>query len=222
MAAYFTPDFMVFIHDLFKNNNRDWFQLNKNRYEKHVKLPFETFVSECIRRIQAEDPTVTCTAKQAIFRIYRDTRFSNDKTPYKTHLAAAISAGNKAEHTVPGFYIHFGPGEIMFGGGAYMPEKDFLQRIRTKIAQEPERVKKLLGDKNFVKHYQKMQGEVNKVIPKEFKEAFAAQPLIAHKQFYFMAEYADENILLRPDLVDFVMEHFHAGKSWHAFLMECL
>lgn len=222
MASWFTPDFMAFLHDLYKNNNRDWFQLNKQRFEKHVKEPFEHFVAELINRIQREDPTVQCTAKQAIFRIYRDTRFSNDKTPYKTHMAAVISAGNKVEHTVPGFYLHVGPGEIMMGGGAYMPDKDFLTRIRTKIAQEPGRVQKLLQDKTFARYYGKMQGEVNKVIPKEFKEAFAQQPLIAHKQFYFMAEYADEKLLLRPDLADFFMEHYQAGKAWHEFLMDCL
>ena len=95
--AYFTKDFIDFFKELAANNKKEWFDFNRKRYEKSVKQPFAEFVQEMIDRIRADDPKVDISTKDAIFRINRDVRFSKDKTPYKTHMAAIVSARGKKD-----------------------------------------------------------------------------------------------------------------------------
>ena len=99
---YFTKDFIGFFSDLENNNNRDWFHENKKRYETSVKGPFESLVSALISELSKVYPEMTITPKDAIFRINRDIRFSKDKSPYKTHMAALISPGGKKDKTTSG------------------------------------------------------------------------------------------------------------------------
>jgi len=95
--SYFTKDFIKFLKGLNKNNEREWFHANKKDYVTHVKDPFKAFVQLIIDKMQKVDPTVVITPKDAIFRINRDIRFSKDKTPYKTNVSAAISAGGRKD-----------------------------------------------------------------------------------------------------------------------------
>ena len=97
--AYFTKDFTKFLKDLEKNNNREWFNENKKRYEESVKEPFYNFIDEMIMRINAIDNNVAIQPKDAIFRIYKDVRFSKDKLPYKTQVSAVISPGGRKDMT---------------------------------------------------------------------------------------------------------------------------
>ena len=99
-----------------------------------------------------------------------------------------------------------------------MPEKEPLSKIRTAIMEQPAEVERLKKDKKFVALYSKLQGEKNKVLPPEFREAVKNEPLIAHKQFYFTAKYDDGKTLLRKDLLDFIMKHHEAGRPWSEFL----
>ena len=101
--AYFTKDFIDFFKELAANNKKEWFDSNRQRYEKSVKQPFAEFVQEMIDRIQPDGPAVYISTKDAIFRINRDIRFSNDKTPYKTYMAALVSAKGKKDKGTPGF-----------------------------------------------------------------------------------------------------------------------
>jgi len=105
----------------------------------------------------------------------------------------------------------------------YRPEKENLQLIRKHIARNPEKVKELKANKEFKAIYQTIQGEKNKRIPKEFKEALIVEPLIANKQFYFMAQYEeDESLLLKDDLMDWVLKHYEAGSAWNQFFLEAM
>jgi hypothetical protein len=100
----FTTDFNAFFMDLAKNNNKEWFDANRKRYESSVKKPFHAFVGEAIQRIGKLDRTVAIEPKEAIFRINRDIRFSKDKTPYKLSCSAIISPAGRKDHAVPGLY----------------------------------------------------------------------------------------------------------------------
>lgn len=219
--AWFTADFNQFFKDLAKNNNKEWFDTNRKRYEASVKVPFETFVGEAIARVSKVDPTVTITPREAIFRVNRDIRFSKDKTPYKMKMSAIVSAGGRKDHSASGIYFELGPENVAFYGGQYQPEKEQLLQLREHIAANLKKFKDLYEDKNFVKHFGSIQGDRNKIVPAEFKAALAKEPLLANKQFYFMAELPPTTVT-SPKLADLLMEHYKAMRPLNEFLATAL
>lgn len=212
-------EIITFLKDLNKNNNRDWFKSNKKRYEEEVKIPFQSFVEEMITEIEKFDSEINATVKKSIFRIYRDTRFSKDKTPYKTHISAAFATKGKTNPNDPGYYFHLEPGRLMIGGGAYFMDKGGLQALRESIQNDTKGFQKVIENKNFVKHFKAIQGEANKRIPKEFKETFTTFPLIANKQFFFMAEHSSD-IVSKKNFLKLVIDHFKAGYELNCYLRE--
>jgi uncharacterized protein (TIGR02453 family) len=221
---YFNETYNSFFKELAANNNRDWYHANKSRYEKEVKKTFEAFVADLISEIAKFEPQMKqLQPKDAIFRIFRDTRFSQDKTPYKLFSSAVFSPAGKKDIEMPGTYLQFGVGEIWIGGGAYMPYKEQIEKIRTAMIQSPETIESLQSDKEFIKYFGELRGEKNKRLLKPFSEWVDKMPLIANKQFYYMAEYNDdETIILRDDILEYVMEHYLAAKHWQDFLRSAL
>lgn len=216
--AWFTPDYNRFFRELAANNNKEWFDANKKRYETVVKQPFEAFVAEVIKRVAKVDPRVRIEPKEAIFRINRDVRFSKDKTPYKLSRSALVSAAGRKDHAAAGIYFELGPGSVGFYGGAYLPDKDALYELRRRIAADLRTFKKLREDKAFVKYFGAVQGERNKVLPAEFKEAAAQEPVLFHKQMYYGAELPAKTVT-DPDLADILMEHYTAMRPMTEFLL---
>ena len=219
--AHFTNDFIEFFQDLSNNNEREWFHANKKRYETHVKKPFQAFVQLMIDQMQAVDPSIVILPKDAIFRIHRDIRFAKDKTPYKTNVSAAISAGGRKDHSRPGIYMEMGADNFGLFSGVYMPDKNQLQNIRESIITNSDAFEKILKNKKFKKIWGEMQGEKNKRIPKEFKEPALEQPLLANKQFYVMQKF-DADKILDPKLDKLVMEHYRAAKPMGEFFYEAI
>jgi len=161
---------------------------NKERYIYSVKIPFELFVQEIIHRIQEEDDTIQITAKEALFRIYRDVRFSKDKSPYKTFASAIISHKGRKDLYLPGFYLEFDDAEIRIYNGAYFLDKNQLYKARKSIQQNLSEFNSLISEKNFKSKFGLTLGDKNKIIPKEFQETYKIQPLIANKEFYYQAK----------------------------------
>lgn len=219
--AWFSPDYNRFFMDMAPNNNKEWFDANRKRYEQSVKEPFEAFVAEVIRRVAKLDPKVAITPRDAIFRINRDVRFSRDKAPYKSRMSAVVAAGGRKDHSSGGIYFELGPENVAFYGGQYMPDKEQLQRIREHITAHLAQFKKLRTAKAFVDRFGEVQGEKNKVLPKEFKGAAAIEPLIANKQFYFMAE-LHPGMVTDPRLMDILMDHYKAMRPLNDFLASAL
>ena len=216
---YFTQKFNDFFKGLAANNHKDWFHENKKTYDKEVKKAFANFLTDLIKTIREKhDPELDLEVKNAVFRINRDIRFSKDKTPYKMHVSAIVSNGGRKNMQIPGLYLQLGVGELWIGGGMYAPDKENLQLIREHIAANTEAVKKLLANKTFQKFYPKgIEGDKNKRIPKEFKEVAEIEPMVANKQFYFMATYDDEKLIQREDFLGWVMEHYEASMAWNQF-----
>jgi uncharacterized protein (TIGR02453 family) len=160
-------------------------------------------------------------AKDAVFRLNRDIRFSKDKSPYKTHMAANISREGRKNHEEPGFYLQFGAEKAMIGGGAYMVENENVYNIRKAIINHHDEFDALLNDKDFKKKYGTLQGERNKVLPPEFKAHVERQPLAANKQFYYMAE-LEADIILKKNLPELIMHYYHAGKAMNTFLKRAM
>ena len=215
--AWFTPDFNAFFKELAKNNNKEWFDANRKRYEASVKEPFHAFVAEAIKRIAKHDKAIRIDPKEAIFRINRDIRFSKDKTPYKLETSAIISPAGRKDHDTPGIYFAFGPEALKFYGGSYQPEKDQLEKIRTAIMRDGRGFRKVIDAKNFKAMFGTVQGEANKVLPPEFKAAAAKEPLIANKQFYVGVERSSK-LVTDGKLMDLLMDHYLAVCPFNVWL----
>lgn len=216
--AYFTQDYLNFFAELSENNHKDWFDENRKRYKSTVKDPFTNFVAAVIDKVAAMDPTIALTPRDAIFRINRDIRFAKDKTPYKTNNSAIISRGGRKDKSTPGLYFELSHERVRVYGGVYMCEKNLLYRIREEIAKDTIGLHKALDDKQFKKVYGELHGEKNKVIPKEFKEIGASEPLIYNKQFYYFTE-MDADMILADDLDEKIIECYRAATPVREFLL---
>lgn len=210
--AFFTPDFLQFFIELAPNNHKDWFDLNRKRYEKSVKEPFKEFVEHIIKEIAKTDASFKdLEAKDCIFRINRDIRFSKDKTPYKMNVSAVVAPEGKKSKAVNGVYFEFGPEHVRVYGGVYEIDKDDLLTVREGIANDLKGFQEAYSNPRFKKVFGTILGEKNKVLPKELKEAAEKEPLIFNKQWYFYAQF-DAETVLDPKLDQLLLDCFEAGK----------
>ena len=216
-TARFTPSFLKFFKELTKNNTTVWFNENRKTYEQDVKKPFSDFVETMISRIQKYEPEVQIKPSDAIMRINKDIRFSKEKTPYNTHVAANISAHGKKDKSYPGFFFQLSHEGIKIYGGAYMVEKHTLENIRKHIAGNLKEFASAYNDKSFKKKFGTIQGEQTKRITPEIRSISEKEPLIVNKQFFYSAS-------LKPDLItsaelpEILMEYYLAGKKVNDFL----
>ena len=217
---YFTVEFLNFFNELKDNNNKNWFDENRKRYTKYVKNPFNNFTTDMIAEISLDD-NITMQAKDAIFRINRDIRFSNDKTPYKTNVSAIITAMTRKDNHYPGFYYELGDNGISVAGGIYIADKNQTLSYRTYISNNLEEFQELYNDKNFKKYYGTLQGEKNKVIHRDFKEIAKLEPLIYNKQLYYFAN-LDKKIIVSNNLKETLMEYYYVGKPMKEFLTKAV
>ncbi|MES2560826.1 MAG: DUF2461 domain-containing protein [Bacteroidota bacterium] len=217
--SYFNPSFPKFFKDLSKNNSTEWFNENRKTYEKEVKKPFADFVAEMIGRIQQHEPEVQIKPSDAITRINKDIRFSKDKTPYNTHVAANISVHGKKDKSYPGFYFQLSSEGITLYGGAYMVENATLENIRNHIAQNLKGFSQAYNDTLFKNAFGSIQGEQNKRIPPAFQAVLEKEPLIANKQFFYTATLKPD-LILSDTLPDKLIEYYLAGKKVNDFLKQ--
>lgn len=215
--AYFKSDFNIFFKELAANNNKDWFDVNRERYHQNIKKPFEDFVAALMVELQKDDPQLTGDPKKAIFRINRDIRFAKDKTPYKLNRSASISRYGKKDGARPGLYIQIGPENVRIAGGVYDPNKDELMAVREAIMNNPKEFARAINDENFLETFGKIEGEENKRLPtKELMEAAKQQPLLFKKQFFYSAVFPSE-IVTDDLLVDLIIEKHRDAKPVRDF-----
>jgi uncharacterized protein (TIGR02453 family) len=207
---YFDTRFIEFFKGLAANNNKEWFDIHRKEYENYVKEPFKTFISDLISSIQKYEPELILTPSECIFRINRDIRFSKDKSPYKLHTGAYLSARGKKDASWPGLYVQLAPDGVMIASGVYMPDKNQLTDLRYFIFNHLEEFKQLYSDPEFVQYFGNMKGEVQKRLPPELTEAAIHEPHLWHKQFYYEANLDPESIT-HPDFLETIMKHYVAA-----------
>ena len=215
--AFFQKDFLDFFIELAPNNNKDWFDLNRKRYENSVKEPFKKFVNHIISKLAEIDPTFKeLEAKDCIFRINRDIRFSKDKQPYKMQVSAVVSPLGKKSKAINGVYFELGPEHLRVYGGVYEIDKDDLLTVREGIAENIAEFQKTYNNPLFVKTFGELKGEKNKIIPKELKLAAEKEPLIFNKQWYFYTQFEPERILIN-NLDETIINCYKAGRPVEEF-----
>jgi uncharacterized protein (TIGR02453 family) len=221
MSKYFSKAYLEFFMDLAANNNKEWFDKNRQRYTKDVKQPFENFTEALIEKLKPIDDLGDMKTSECIFRINKDIRFSKDKTPYKTQMSAAISKGGKKDMVTPGLYVELGPEHLAIYTGMYMPDKDILLKVRTKIASNLKKFDSIISDAEFKKTFGKVQGDRSKILPPELKEKAKEQELIFNKQFYLTHSH-DPEIILQDKLIPHILKSYKAASAFNSFLMSAI
>lgn len=205
-----------FLIDLKLNNYRQWFQENKPTYEV-VKTDFEEFVNDLIAEIRKFDSSVIgADAKNSIFRIYRDARFSENKEPYKTHLGAFIAKDGRTSGNA-GYYLHFEPDNSFFGGGIYAPDSSTLHKIRETIYQNPNKFRALTEEDAFKKYFPKLYGDTLKTAPKGFSKDFKDIDLLNYKHYAVSSPLKNE-FWLSNGVLESLIERFAVQHDFISYL----
>ncbi len=213
-----TKKSIKFLEDLTKNNNRDWFQENKKRYEEAHQNLIE-FSDKLLKRLNTVDNIETPTGKKALYRIYRDVRFSKDKSPYKTWFAGGFK---RATHQLRGgYYFHIEPTSVFAAGGFWGPNKEDLLLIRKQIQADPAPLRAILESSSFIKHFGSLGGEQLKTAPKGFEKDDPAIDLLRYKQFLVSKEISPE-ILNSEKLIDEIEKSFLAMRPFFDYMSEIL
>jgi uncharacterized protein (TIGR02453 family) len=207
-----------FLSSIKENNNRDWFLRNKASYIE-AKSNFETFVQHLINKIIDFEPIMKgLEVKSCVYRINRDIRFSNDKSPYKFYFGAFIVRGGKKNaDKYAGYYIHLEPGKSMIAGGSYMPPAPWLSAIREKIDEKPDELIKIISSKEFRKYFGKIDGEQLKKAPKGYPSDHPHVELLKYKSYLAVSEVKDD-VVLSNEYFDHVMKIIKAMKPFNDFL----
>jgi uncharacterized protein (TIGR02453 family) len=220
--AFFSPDYLQFFIELAGNNNKDWFDLNRKRYEQNVKKPFADFIQHIIKRLATNDSTFEgLEVKDCVFRINRDIRFSKDKTPYKMMCSAVVTPAGKKSKAVNGVYIELGPEHMRVYGGVYEIDKEDLETVRDAIAQDISKFQKAYKNTRFVKTFGEILGDKNKILPTHLRDSAAIEPLIFNKQWYFYTQFEPETIL-KENLDEIVLNCYEAGRPVESFFNELI
>jgi len=207
-----------FLKELKQNNNRDWFLENKSTYEKNREEVAE-FADEVLKLLNQHDQIETVSGKKSLYRIYRDVRFSKDKTPYKTHWASYFKRATKLLRG--GYYLHIEPNNSFVGGGFWSPNPKDLKRIRTNILEFGDELEAIINSKDFKSHFGTLQGEQLKVAPKGFDKNHKYIELLRYKQFLLVKNFTDKEVQSK-DFAKQVNETFKAMRPFFDFMSEAL
>lgn len=213
-----TKEIIQFLSDLKENNNRDWFALNKERYDETRKY-FEKISRDIAIKISQFDEEIKhVDIKDCIFRIYRDTRFSQDKTPYKTHYGVFIAAGGGRKSVRGGYYIHFEPGASFIAAGVWCPPPELLKALRETIYENIDELKEIIENPAFVQHYKSFYDEDKlKTAPKGFPKDFPDMELLRLKH-YMVESKLSEEMLMDENLSDIIAEMLRTAYPLNKFL----
>jgi len=214
----FPPEGMKFLRDVARHNDRDWFLPRKPIFDEKLKKPMLQLVEVVNAAMKRFAPDYLTEPNKAVYRFYRDTRFSKDKKPYKDHIAASFRHRFiPSEGVGAGFYFHISPKEIGIGGGVYMPPPETLRAIRTHVGEFHRELETLLNARNVKKLFGEMHGEELTRIPKGFACDHPAADLLRKKQFLLWSELPAE-IATTPELYNEIVTRFQAMTPFMEFL----
>ena len=218
----FPADAFCFFEELSRNNNREWFAANKDRYKQSVVEPMCRFIEAMDTRLARVSDCFVADPRPhggSMFRIYRDVRFSADKRPYKEHAACHFRHMAGKDAHAPGFYVHIEPGNVFFGGGMWHPPGPVLRNVREAIDYDQSEWRKILRAPAFKKRFGSLAGESLKRPPQGFD---ASHPLIEDlkRKDFFAVQHVEPELALEARFADEVARAFAALKPLMRFLTE--
>lgn len=219
----FGNETLAFLEELGRHNNREWFEANRRRYEAHVRGPALEFVEAMAPALQAISPNFVAIPKKmggSLMRVYRDTRFSPDKTPYKTNIGIQFRHALGKDVHAPGFYVHIAPYECFLGVGCWRPEPDALRAIRDRIAGQPAQWLAARDDAGFRQHYA-LDGDSLSRPPRGYAADHPAIEDLKRKDYIGISPLGWEDVGSHS-FAALVAQRFAAAAPFQRFLCEAL
>jgi uncharacterized protein (TIGR02453 family) len=183
VSPRFTGESLRFLRALKRNNRRDWFNAHRDDYEAHVRQPMTAILERLAVDFRGFAPELVSSPRVSLYRIYRDTRFSENKAPYKTHVAAVFPTRGLAKHEGAGLYFHVSPGEVWVGGGMYAPQMPQLLAVREHIATNVKRLRTIVESPAFTRQVGRLEGERLQRVPRGFPKDHEAAEFLKFRQF---------------------------------------
>jgi uncharacterized protein (TIGR02453 family) len=209
--------YFEFLKELSANNNREWFKENKVRYEVLYKKHIDV-VQQLIEKIAAFDAEIAgLDAKSCIYRIYRDVRFSPDKTPYKTHFGAYMTGFGGRTSPYGGYYLHLEPDNSFVSGGVWCPSPAMLKKLRHDIYDNIEEFMAVLENKKFKKVYGELEGEVLKRMPDGFPKDCPYESILKHK-YFVVSSMKPDAFFSKDGWLEEVVDEFRVLHPFNKFL----
>ena len=221
MAPRFTSDTLKFLRALKRNNDREWFRSRKDEYERHVRAPMLAVIEQLARDFRRFAPELIASPKASLYRIYRDTRFSEDKTPLKTNAAAVFPWKGLARHEGAGLYFEVAPGWVWIGGGMYAPQPPHLVKVREHIVETWPEIRRITRSTAFVKGVETLHGDRLTRVPRGFAADHPAVEFLKHRQFLASREFPTE-LATNTDFYPTLLSTFTAIVPLVRFLNEPL
>ncbi len=217
----FPGEALSFLRALKKNNRREWFQARKNVYEEKVKAPMSELIAALDRRLERFAPDYVADPQKAIFRIYRDTRFSRDKSPYKTNIAANFPRRGLGKGAGAGLYFSISPEEIEVAGGIYMPDADQLRTVRGFLAEHHARARKVLAGRKLAASMGGLWDQRFARVPRGYPPDHPAADLLRYRH-WVLYKLLDPGLAVTPRLFDEIVERFRVMAPFVELLNEPL
>jgi len=221
--AEFDASIFQFLEELTDNNNRPWFLANKARYEHEVLEPSLAFIRAFATRLKKISPYFVASDRRvggSLMRVYRDTRFAKDKTPYKTNVGIQFRHEFGKDVHAPGFYVHIAPGECFLAMGVWRPDADSLAMIRQAIVDHPDRWKRAKSDRKFRARIE-LDGDSLKTPPRGFPPDHPLIEDLKRTDFVGLEELTEQDVL-KPKYIDAVAASFAASRPFMRFLCDAL
>ncbi|QXU44017.1 DUF2461 domain-containing protein [Pedobacter sp. D749] len=212
------PSSFEFLRLLKNNNEREWFNDHKADYQKELAY-VESFAQDLLDLMNTHDVIETPSGKKSLYRIYRDTRFSNDKTPYKIHWSGSFKRAGKQRRG--GYYFHIEPGNSFVAGGFFGPSAQDLKLIRENITFDAGPLREILSDKTFIASFETLKGEQLKTAPKGFDGDHQDIDLLRYKQFLLIHRFADQEVLSK-DYLAYCNQEFKNMRPFFDYMSEIL
>ena len=213
----FPPETLQFFRGLARHNDRDWFQPRKAVFEEQVKQPMRELVMALNAAMKSFAPEYATDPDKAIYRIYRDTRFSKDKTPYKDHIAASFYRRGTGPHKFGGYYVQVSHKDVAVGGGVYMPDPEVLMAIRGHIAVNHPKFRKILTAPAVKRLLGELQGDQLARVPKGYLATHPAADMLRFKSLFLYTN-LDPALATTPQFFNEVLARFRAMKPFLDFL----
>jgi len=216
----FTPASLRFLRALKRNNRREWFNAHRDDYETHVRQPITAVVERLADDFRTFAPELVASPRLSLYRIHRDTRFSENKAPYKTHVAAVFPTRGLPKHEGAGLYFHVSPTEVWIGGGMYAPQTPQLQAVREHIAANTGRLRKIVESPAFRKQIA-IEGDRLQRVPRGFPRDHEAADYLKYRNFIAGCEFPPA-LATRPGFYSTLLRVFRQVAPLARFLNEPL
>ena len=217
----FTPEAISFLRALKRNNNREWFKARKDRYETLLRGPMIAVIEQLAEDFRSFAPDLVADPKRSLFRIYRDTRFSENKAPLKTNIGAVFPSRRLPKHHGAGLYLEIAPAWVFAGGGMWAPDTPQLQTVREHIAANSRRLRAIVESPAFRRTFGELSGEQLQRVPRGFAKDHEAAPYLRFRQFLAGREF-EARFASSPRFYHGILDTFQQAAPLIHFLNEPL